>query len=190
MPDIISKLLRASIWSRCAESEKTPFSRTGRRFTSAALHRIRFGTCCFLPMSYLNSETNKRSKDGAKRLALLWSATTSSRFHQKFHSAWKKRDLSRPEIYKSLKPCWLSKWARIARVVARFPQASRVCPTIITPKGLKELEAIFFISDLQGQLGWHRMVTAVLGPSTASATVKNWICFPCFESLHDSHLVQ
>ena len=48
MPDIVSKILRAAIWSRCAvrfESEQTPFPRTGRRFRPAALHRIRFGTC-------------------------------------------------------------------------------------------------------------------------------------------------
>ena len=51
-PYIVSKLLRAAILSRCAvrfESEQTPFTRTGRRFRPAALHRIRFGTCCFVP---------------------------------------------------------------------------------------------------------------------------------------------
>ena len=57
-PDIVSKLLRAAIWSRCAvrrfESEQTPgltpFSRIGRRFRSAALHRIWFRTYCFVPI--------------------------------------------------------------------------------------------------------------------------------------------
>ena len=47
MPDIVSKLLRAAIWSCCAvlfESEQTPFPRTGRQLTSAALHRIWFRT--------------------------------------------------------------------------------------------------------------------------------------------------
>ena len=42
-PDIVSKLLRAAIWSRCTvrfESEQTPFS-----------YRIRFGTCGFVSMS-------------------------------------------------------------------------------------------------------------------------------------------
>ena len=55
MPDIVSKLLRAAIWSRCAvrfESEYTPFPRTRHRFRPAVLHRIRFGTCGFDPMSY------------------------------------------------------------------------------------------------------------------------------------------
>ena len=57
-PDLVSKLLRAAIWSRCAvwfESEQTPFPQTGRQFRPAALHRIRLGTCCFVPMY---SETN------------------------------------------------------------------------------------------------------------------------------------
>ena len=40
------------------ESEQTPYSRTGSRFRPAALHRIRFGTCCFVAMSYFYSETN------------------------------------------------------------------------------------------------------------------------------------
>ena len=65
-PDIVSTLLRAFIWSRCAvlfESEQTPFSWTDRQFRPAALHRIRFGTCCFVPMSYFYSETNEWSKD-------------------------------------------------------------------------------------------------------------------------------
>ena len=90
MPDIISKLLRATIWSRCAavwfESEQTPFPWTGRRLRSAALHRIRFGTCGFVPMSYFYSGTraNEWSQDWAKQWAWLWQATTSGesgRFH-------------------------------------------------------------------------------------------------------------
>ena len=93
-PDIVSKLLRAAIWSRCAvrfESEQTPFPRTGRRYRPAALHRIRFGTWGFVPMSYFNSETNEWSKDWAKRWARLWLAATSRQFHRnfKFHFTWK-----------------------------------------------------------------------------------------------------
>ena len=59
-PVIVSKLLRAAIWSRCAvlfESEQMPFHRTGSQFRPAALYMIRFGTCCFVPMSYIYSET-------------------------------------------------------------------------------------------------------------------------------------
>ena len=62
MPDTVSKLLRAAIQSCCAvrfESEQTHFSQTGRRFESAALHRIRFGTHNFVPMSYFYEETNE-----------------------------------------------------------------------------------------------------------------------------------
>ena len=61
-PDIVSKLLRAAIWSRCAvrfESEQIPFPRTGRPCRTAALHRIRFWICGFVPMSYFCSETNE-----------------------------------------------------------------------------------------------------------------------------------
>ena len=52
MPEIVSKLLCATIWSRCAvqvESEQTPIPRAGRRVRSAALHRIRLRKCCFVP---------------------------------------------------------------------------------------------------------------------------------------------
>ena len=57
----------------------------------------------------------------------LWKATTScqsAQFHRKFHFTWKKSDLSRPDIYKTLKLFWLSNWVSVARVIARFPQAS------------------------------------------------------------------
>ena len=53
MPDTASKLLRTAVWSSCAvqfESEQAPW--TGHQFRSAAVHRIQFGTCCFIPMSY------------------------------------------------------------------------------------------------------------------------------------------
>ena len=95
MPDIVSKLLRAAIWSRCAvwfEFEQTPFPRAGRRLRSAALHRIRFGTCCFVPISYFYSETNEWSKDWVKWWGQLWSATTSCQFHRNFHFTWKKME--------------------------------------------------------------------------------------------------
>ena len=105
-PDIVSKLLRAAIWSCCAvrfESEQTPFPRAGRRLRSAALHRIRFGTCGFVPMSYFYSETNEWSKDWVKLLARLWSATTSRRFHRKFHITYKKKWLVAALYLQSIK---------------------------------------------------------------------------------------
>ena len=56
MPDIISTLLSATIWSWCAvrvESEQTPFP-LSCLFRPAALHRIQFGTCGFVSMSYFS----------------------------------------------------------------------------------------------------------------------------------------
>ena len=71
MPDTVSKLLHAAIWSCCAvqlESEQTPISRTCHWFRSAALQcldRIQFRTCCFVPVIFC-SETNDWLNDGAK----------------------------------------------------------------------------------------------------------------------------
>ena len=62
IPDILSKLFRAAMSSRCAvqfESEQTPFRRTSHRLRSAALHRIQFETCSFVPVSYFYSETDE-----------------------------------------------------------------------------------------------------------------------------------
>ena len=59
MPDTVSKLLHAAIWSCCAvqlESEQTPISRTCHWFRSAALQcldGIQFRTCCFVPVIFL-----------------------------------------------------------------------------------------------------------------------------------------
>ena len=73
MPDIVSKRLCAAIcsiriWADALLSDKSSIE---------ILHRIRFGIYRIIPMSYFYSETNQRSKDWAKRCALLWSATTS-----------------------------------------------------------------------------------------------------------------
>ena len=107
-PDIVSKLLLAAIWRRCAvlfEFEQTPFSRTGCWFRSAALHRIRFGTCCFVAMSYFYSETNDWLKDGTKPWAQLWSATTplKNKFHRKIKSHQKKTWLVTAGYLQSIK---------------------------------------------------------------------------------------
>ena len=67
-----------------------PFPMTCRWLRSAALHRIQFRTCCFVPMSYFYSETNQWLQIWAKRWALLWSAITSGLFHLNFHFTWKK----------------------------------------------------------------------------------------------------
>ena len=56
MADIISWHLHSAMWGRCAvgfKFEQTPFPQTGRRFRSAVfLHRIRFGTCVFVPLQF------------------------------------------------------------------------------------------------------------------------------------------
>ena len=57
------------------------------------VHRSRFQTCGFVPMSYFYSETDNWSKDGAKRWARLWSATASRQFHRNFHFVWNRKCL-------------------------------------------------------------------------------------------------
>ena len=55
IPNIISKLLCATIWSGCAnlfKSEQMHFCWIGCPFRSAALHSIQLGTCCFVPTGY------------------------------------------------------------------------------------------------------------------------------------------
>ena len=74
MTDIVSKFLRKAIRSRCAvlfESEQTPFSWTGRRLRSAALHRIRFGTYWFIPVSYFYSEPRRPTDFAVKTFDCL-----------------------------------------------------------------------------------------------------------------------
>ena len=134
MPDIVSKILRAAIWSRCAvrfESEQTPFPRAGRRLRSAALHRIRFGTCGFVPMSYFTQRpmTDRKIERSYGR-GFGWQQLLANSI-EIFISHEKKSDSLRPKIYKALKLCWLLNWVSIARVVASFPQANRSPPAAI-----------------------------------------------------------
>ena len=101
LPDIISKLLRAAILFDSNLSRR-PFLR--QVMDLGALHRIKLGTCCFVPMSYFYSETNEWSKDWAKRWVLLWSATTSRQFqlfHRIFHFKWKTNPSSLPNLYQA-----------------------------------------------------------------------------------------
>ena len=131
MPDIVSKLLRAAIWSRCAarlESEQTPFSWTGRRYLDLLLctgfdseHAVSF-LCHISTQRPMNDRKMERSDwrgFGQQQLAQSIENFISQNSHEK------KGDLSRPEIYKSLNLCWLLNWVSIARVVGYFPQASR-----------------------------------------------------------------
>ena len=73
LPEIALKFKRTGIWSGCAvrlESEPTPCSWA---YWSAALHRIRLGTCEFVVIPYFRSETNDWSKDWGNWWARLWS---------------------------------------------------------------------------------------------------------------------
>ena len=128
IPDIISKLLCAAIWSRCAvqfKSEQMPFRRTGHQLRSAALHWILFWTCCSVPMSYFYYNDRKIELGRCfGQQQLLANSIQNFISHEK-----KKSALSLPNIYKALKPFWLSNWASIARVVARFPEANRLLPS-------------------------------------------------------------
>ena len=121
---------RASGYAVRLESDQTPFSRTGSQSRSAALHRNRFWTCCFVPRSYLYSlpatvrETNEWLKDWAKHWARLWSATSSCNLQWivtpwkiSFHMDREKIPFPLPKIYKALKPCWLSNEVSVAKVV-------------------------------------------------------------------------
>ena len=99
-------------------------------FTSTAVHRIRLGTSCFVPMPNFYSETNEWSKDewsnagGFGQQQLL--AKSNENF--RFFSPETKSVSSLPEIYKALNPFLLSNWVSITRVLAWFPQVNLLWP--------------------------------------------------------------
>ena len=138
MQDIVSKLLRATIWSSCAvlfESEQTPFSRAGRRFGSAALSRIRFRKCGFVPMSYFYSETNGWL--GSKKIErsdgrCFGRQQHLANFIENFISREKKVTRIGPKftkhknLFDSRTVSVSQEWSRIAC----FPQASRSLPAV------------------------------------------------------------
>ena len=104
--------------------------RTGRWLRSAALHRIQFRTCCFVPMSYFYSETNEWSQDWAKRWARLWSATTSGWFHWNFISQWKTPSVcARPSDPPKL--CW-------SAAPRAWPLILQSNPSIVFSNSLRE----------------------------------------------------
>ena len=92
----LQSLCGAAILSRCAvrfESEQTPFPRTGRRLRSAALHRIRFGTC---ELFQCHIFTQRPMTD---RWALVGNNFSPIPSKISFHI--KKSDSARPDIYKA-----------------------------------------------------------------------------------------
>ena len=130
-PDVISKLLRAAIWTHCVvqfESEQTPFPQTGCwfKFRPAALHRIRFGTYRFVSMSYFYSETNKWWKDWANRWAQPCLATTSNSIEISFHI--KKKWLVAARNLISMKTLLILELSQYRKSGSMFPQASWLGP--------------------------------------------------------------
>ena len=110
MPDIVSKLFLAAIWSLCSvqyKFEQAPFSRGGLLFRSAALCRIQFSTCWFIPMPCFYSETNEWLKRLSKSMSTALLSNNFSPIWLKtlFHMT-KKSDLLLPKIYKALNPFW------------------------------------------------------------------------------------
>ena len=148
MLDIVSKLFARPSevavlfdWnlSRCLFEA---FSRTGRRFRSAALHRIRFWTCWFVPMPYFTQRLMDDWKiirlSGAMSVTLV--SNKFSRNPSNFHSTWKTllvmpqspwvtgRDLQ------NIKTVLTLELAQYHKVAAHFPQAccrsqQRLLPT-------------------------------------------------------------
>ena len=88
----------------------------------------RLGHCYSLKLAWLVENTCKQWP--TVRVFNPHPPDCPGQFHRKFHFKWKKSDLSRTEIYKTSKPFWLLNWVRIARVVARFPQASLLRPAL------------------------------------------------------------
>ena len=95
----------------------------GSQFRSAALQMIRFGTCCFVPISYSYSETKDWLKDRVKPWLCFGQQQLLANSIENFISHDKKC-YQQPEICKALKAFWLLKWVNITRVVTCFPQAS------------------------------------------------------------------
>ena len=86
----------AVAWVRC--------SWTDRRFESAALHRIRLGTCWFIPVPDFYWEINEWLKGWAKRWVLLWSVIFSCEIHRNLIFRWRKPIFVTAPTYKPWKP--------------------------------------------------------------------------------------
>ena len=99
----------------------------GSWLRSAALHRIQFWNCCFLFLCYIVTQrlmNHRKIERSYGRCFGLQQLVDNSTEIFISHDKKKKSDSSLPDINKALKPCWLSNWVSIARVVARFSQAS------------------------------------------------------------------
>ena len=131
-PDIVSKLLRSTSWSLCAaqfKSEQTLFPQIGCLLRPAALHRIPFRTCCFVPISFFTQRpmTDRKIEQSNGRCfgrqQLLADSIKIFHFHLK-----QKVTCSSQEFTKHQNLVDSLNWVRIARVVASFHQASWTLP--------------------------------------------------------------
>ena len=102
IPDIVSKHLHIANCSSCAVQLKyvhTPFSRTGRWFRSAALHRIRFRTCCFFLIFFAQKPMNDLKFERSNEHGLVGNNFSSITSKISFHI----KKFLQPEIYTALK---------------------------------------------------------------------------------------
>ena len=92
IPDIVSNLLCAALWSSCAvlfKSEQMPFPQawTSHPLRSADLHRIQFGTCGFVPIFTQRSMIDCKIKWSNGRCFGQQQLPANG----KFHFTWKKK---------------------------------------------------------------------------------------------------
>ena len=77
----------------------------------------------FLCHIFTQRPMNNRKIERSSGVCFGWQKLLANSPKFSFHMK-KKIDLPLQDIYKALKPFWLSNWVSIARVVARFSQAS------------------------------------------------------------------
>ena len=113
-PDIVSKLLRAAIWSRSIRIWADAL------FLQDSIRNMWF--CFYVRFLTQKPMTDRKIQRSNERVFGRQQLLANS--IENFISHEKGSHSSRPDIYKALKPCWLSNWVSITRVVACFPQAS------------------------------------------------------------------
>ena len=135
------------------QAEQAPFPLTGRWLRSAALHRIRLGTCGIVPMLYVYSETNEiewmieslSEAMGAAFVGNKFSGIPSKfSFHMKKKWLSAARNLQSIKTFLTLELRLTSYWVIIARVVACFPQASLSLPAATAA----DSETLVFVPEL------------------------------------------
>ena len=97
----------------------------------SALHRIQFGTCCFVPMSYsterpMTDRKMERSNGRSFGLQQLLTYSTENLISRE-EKNWLVRVVAARNL-QIIKKLWLSNWVSIVRVMGRFSQASLSLP--------------------------------------------------------------